>query len=108
RASHGPRQGHARGTGACPRAGSQSGAAFGCTRGAARPALATWRPPVRPAEATLTDWPAPVMMKRCEADPLAQLMRELERLEVAVDGLASIDDEDMPPTDKDPRVWGVG
>ncbi|MGK3981259.1 hypothetical protein WMF38_57210 [Sorangium sp. So ce118] len=59
-------------------------------------------------ESTLTEWPAPVMMKRCEADPLAQLMRELDRLETAVDGLADIDDETIPPTQKDPRVWGLG
>lgn len=62
---------------------------------------------MRPLQTTLTDWPAPVMMRRCEADPLTQLMRELDRLESCIDGLAELD-EDLPPTERESRTWDVG
>lgn len=63
---------------------------------------------MRPAQETLTEWPVPVMMKRCDSDPVAQLLRELDRLEACIDGLAELDDDWTPPTDRDTNSWGAG
>jgi hypothetical protein len=62
---------------------------------------------VRAPATTLTEWPAPVPMKRCESDAMAQLLRELDRLESCIDGLAELDDDWIPPTDRGTNSWGA-
>lgn len=62
---------------------------------------------MRPAQETLTEWPAAVPMKRCDSDPVAQLLRELDRLESCIDGLAELDDDLTPPTDRGTNSWGA-
>lgn len=61
---------------------------------------------MRAQVATLVEWPAPVPMQRCDSDPISQLLRELDRLEAAVDGLSDIDRDAMPPTDPGTNAWG--
>jgi hypothetical protein len=38
---------------------------------------------------------------------MAQLLRELDRLESCIDGLAELDDDWIPPTDRGTNSWGA-
>ena len=54
------------------------------------------------------DRPVAFDRQRCESDATAQLLRELDRLELCLDGLAELDDDVTPPTERDVRAHGAG